>query len=75
MYLEQPAMNSRFCVCVKIETLCVACQDFSCQFNFGQKPLAADQDPALCSPCFLQCPSKSSHRTRPLCSGLDAVDN
>jgi hypothetical protein len=47
-------------------------EDFSCQFDFGVKPLPPEEDEALASPCFMQCPAKMRHRleAEPLCGGL-----
>lgn len=45
-------------------------EDFSCQFNFGQKPLPPEKDEALLSPCFQQCPTKQRHGSKPICDGL-----
>lgn len=41
-------------------------EDFSCQFSFGQVPVPEDQDEALNTPCFVQCPSKNRRR-QPQC--------
>lgn len=45
----------------------------SCQFDFGLQPLPAEQDEALNSPCFMQCPSKMRHRAEvSQCGGLES---
>lgn len=46
-------------------------EDFSCQFDFGRKPLPPAQDEALNSPCFKQCPSKKERLVKRQCGGLD----
>ena len=48
-------------------------EDFSCQFSFGKTPSPPEEDEALATPCFAQCPSKQRHlRAESLCSGCEA---
>ena len=44
-------------------------EDFSCQFDFGKKPLPQEQDEAFTVPCFTQCPSKRPHKQP--CYGIE----
>lgn len=67
------AVAGRACACVcSRQVLTVSLPFCSCQFDFGVKPLPPEEDEALVSPCFMQCPAKMRHRleAEPLCGGL-----